>query len=139
MKKRGGRRRLTDDEIVNASVETQILEALADFADALERGEVAERLTCRQVSFDLTPAAYSPGLVKRTRQLLRISQPLFASFLGVSAKTVRSWEQGVNTPSPMARRFMDEIRRAPDYWAGRLREAVTVVNGTAGDAAAKRR
>jgi len=138
MNKRGGRRRLTDAEIVSASVETQILEALEDFADALERGEVAERLTCYQVSVNLTPATYSPRLVKQTRDLLRVSQPLFASFLGVSARTVRAWEQGVSTPSPVARRFMDEIRRAPDYWAGRLREAVTVVNGAAGDAGGKR-
>jgi putative transcriptional regulator len=109
------------------SVENDILEALTEFTDALEKGEVLQRLTCRQVRLNLEPSSYSPQLVKGTRNVLGVSQPLFARFLGVSAKTVRSWEQGVNTPSPMARRFMDEIRRAPSHWAARVRE-VAVVN-----------
>ena len=86
-----------------------------------------QRLTCRQVKLNLEPTSYSPQLVKSTRKTLGISQPLFARFLGVSAKTVRSWEQGVNIPSNMACRFMDEIRRAPSHWAARVRE-VAVIN-----------
>jgi putative transcriptional regulator len=106
------------------SVESEILEALSEFTDALKKGDVAQRFTCRQIKLDLKPASYSPELVKTTRKLLKVSQTLFARFLGVSPKTVRSWEQGINTPSPMASRFMDEIRRSPDYWTERLREAV---------------
>jgi putative transcriptional regulator len=111
------------------SVESEILEALSEFTEALERGEVGKRFTCRQIKLDLKPTPYSPELVKATRQLLRVSQTLFARFLGVSPKTVRSWEQGVNTPSPMACRFMDEIRRSPRYWIERLREAVVTKAG----------
>jgi putative transcriptional regulator len=62
-------------------------------------------------------------LVKQTRALLGASQAVFANFLGVSVKTVRAWEQGVNTPSAMACRFMDEIRRDPKHWIARLSEA----------------
>jgi len=47
---------------------------------------------------------------------------LFAHFLGVSVKTVRSWEQG-KTPSDIASRFMDEIRHNPNYWRQRLKES----------------
>lgn len=112
-----------------ASVESEILEALSEFTDALKNGEVSKRFTCRQIKLDLKPSSYSPELVKTTRKLLQVSQVLFARFLGISPKTVRSWEQGVNTPSPMACRFMDEIRRSPDYWIERLREVVVAEAG----------
>lgn len=112
-----------------ASMESEILEALSEFTDALKKGEVGKHFTCRQIKLDLKPASYSPELVKTTRKLLRVSQTLFARFLGISPKTVRSWEQGINMPSPMACRFMDEIRRSPGYWTERLREAVVAEAG----------
>lgn len=84
------------------------------------------RFTCRTFVLDLEPASYNPNDVKSTRKLLSASQGMFAKFLGVSIKTVRAWEQGTNTPSDMACRFMDEIRRNPDYWRSRLRESVRV-------------
>ncbi len=58
----------------------------------------------------------------RIRDQLGLSQPLFAKFLGVDVKTVRSWEQGINEPSAMASRFMDEISMAPDHWKSRLQQ-----------------
>ncbi|MHB1422792.1 MAG: helix-turn-helix domain-containing protein [Gemmataceae bacterium] len=105
------------------------MEALSEFTDALKKGEVSTYFTCRQINLDLKPTPYNPELVKTTRQLLKVSQTLFARFLGVSPKTVRSWEQGINTPSPMACRFMDEIRRSPAYWMERLREVVVTKAG----------
>lgn len=103
------------------TVEKELLESVASFTDALEKGEVTKRFTCRQIKLNLEPTAYSPALVKETRNVLGISQTLFARFLGVSPKTVRAWEQGANTPQPMACRFMDEIRGAPAFWKKRLK------------------
>jgi putative transcriptional regulator len=109
-----------------ASVENEILEALAGFTDALKKGEVRKRFTCRQIKLNLVPSKYSPELVLETRRVLGLSQVLFAHFLGVSPKTVRAWEQGLNVPQSMACRFMDEVRRDPEHWAQRLREAAEV-------------
>jgi putative transcriptional regulator len=106
------------------TVEEELLEAMAEFTDALRDGEVTKRLTCRQIKLNLQPQDYSPPLVKKTRMVLGISQVLFARFLGVSPKTVRSWEQGKSTPGPMACRFMDEIRLAPNYWIERFRNVI---------------
>ena len=107
-----------------ATVGTRIIQGLQEFVDTLKKGEsVAEKFTCRVVELDLRPTPYDPGMVKETRNLLRASQAVFARFLGVSIKTVRSWEQGINTPSDMACRFMDEIRLNPKYWLGRLKQA----------------
>ncbi len=113
---------------VEQSVEDEILEALSDFTDALEKEEVTERFSCREIKLDLVPTHYNPELVKKTRKLLRVSQTLFARFIGVSPKTVRAWEQGVNVPHAMACRFMDEIRRDPPFWMKRLRE-LTITRG----------
>lgn len=118
-------------ESMDDSVGAKIIEGLREFTEALEKGEsIAERFTCRTVMLDLLPVAYGPEKVKATRELLRASQGIFAQFLGVSTKSVRAWEQGINTPSNMACRFMDEIQRNPDFWRDRLLESVTIKRST---------
>jgi putative transcriptional regulator len=108
-----------------ASVESRVIQRLEKFTEALENGEViSKRFTCRTVELDLKPTPYSPQMVKKARSLLGVSQALFALFLGVSVKTVRSWEQGINPPCDMACRFMDEIQVEPDYMRNRLRRAI---------------
>jgi putative transcriptional regulator len=110
-------------KVVGDSVQNEILEALAEFTDALEKGEVTKRLTCWQLKLNLERTKYGPELVRKTRKSLGVSQVLFARFLGVSPKTVRSWEQGINTPNPMACRFMDVIRHDPAYWIQQFKDA----------------
>jgi putative transcriptional regulator len=101
-------------------VERDLIEGLEEFRDALVSGKkISGEFTCRKVVLDLHPHAYTPEMVKAARSLLRVSQALFAQFLGVSPKTVRAWEGG-KEPSEMACRFMDEIRRDPVYWRRRL-------------------
>lgn len=101
-------------------------ERLTQFADALESGEdVSARFTCRKVVLKLEPQEYDPALVKATRAILSVSQGIFAQFLGVSVDTVQAWESGVNSPSEIASRFMDEIRHNPKYWRKRLLEAMS--------------
>ena len=99
---------------------------LTEFADALESGEnIPAKFTCRKVVVNLVPQAYQPSLVKRTRTILSVSQGIFAQFLGVSVDAVQSWETGINPPSDLACRFMDEIRHDPKYWRKRLLESIT--------------
>jgi putative transcriptional regulator len=107
-----------------ASIADQIVRGLKEFAEAVEGGDaLAQRFTCRTVVLNLQPGHYNSRLVQQTRELLGVSQALFAQFLGVSTRTVHSWEQGINQPSEMASRFMDEIRRDPKYWQRRLKTA----------------
>ncbi len=94
---------------------------LAAFAKALENNEtILERFACRRVELNRDPQPYNPQLVKATRGALGVSQALFAQFLGVSVKSISAWERGTKTASDIACRFMDEIRRNPKYWRGRL-------------------
>ncbi len=48
------------------------------------------------------------------------SQEVFGQLLAVSPMTVRSREQGLRQPSPIARRFLDEIEVSPEHSRGRL-------------------
>jgi putative transcriptional regulator len=98
----------------------EIVTALQEFSDALSTGRIEEKLTVRTVELDFSTHPYEPDDVVRTRSLLNASQELFAQLLGVSLKTVRSWEQGDRPPSTIACRFMDEINRSPDHWNARL-------------------
>ncbi len=111
-------------------VANDIIKGLKGFVDALKNDDVvSEKFTCRRVMLNLHPVPYDPKAVKKTRQLLRASQVIFAQFLGVSPKTVRAWEQGATEPGDMACRFLDEIQRNPDYWSKRLKDSI-VVRGT---------
>lgn len=106
------------------SVEDRIVEGLTAFRDALRDGcSLEEKFTVRTVELDLDPQKYDAESVKSTRGLLNVSQSVFAQLLGTSVKTVQSWEQGKNSPSNMAARFLDEIRKNPEHWLKRLREA----------------
>jgi putative transcriptional regulator len=115
------------------SIGSKIVEGMREFTEALESGKViSEHFTCHNVTLKFKPNRYSPLLVKKTRKALRLSQALFANFLGVSPQTVRAWEQGVNVPNDMACRFMDEIRLDPDYWLERFRKLAVIKTSKAG-------
>ncbi len=106
---------------VKKSVVDEMLAGLNEFADALESGEeLGQKFTCHNLVLDLRPQHYTPEMVRETRSMMSVSQSLFAKFLGVSNQTVRHWEQGLSNPSTIACRFMDEIRRNPDYYMERL-------------------
>ena len=104
---------------------------LSAFRDALESGEPLEkRFTVRTVRMELEPKPYLAADVKDIRTRLNASQALLARFLGVSVKSVRSWEHGTRRVPTIACRFLDEIVANPDLWEQRLRQAgVTTEKG----------
>jgi putative transcriptional regulator len=99
----------------------RIVAALEEFADDLEAGvPIESKYRVRQVRVVPTPRSYSPEDVLAVRHLIGATPEVFAQLLAVKPTTVRSWEQGSRKPSPMARRFLDEIRMAPDHFRGRF-------------------
>lgn len=108
-------------------IANQIVGGFKELSKALsEDAPIAEKFTCRRVTLDLEPIPYPPKAVRATRLLLRVSQPVFAQFLGVKPSTIKSWEQGRQQPPDIACRFMDEIQRNPEYWRDRLRASIRV-------------
>jgi putative transcriptional regulator len=109
----------------NSTIAEELISGFTELADALEAGsDIGPKFNCYKMRLDLQPATFTPKRVKETRRRLGASQAVFARFLGVSVKTVSQWEQGLGGPSPMACRFMDEIRRNPEYYVARLRESM---------------
>jgi putative transcriptional regulator len=99
----------------------RIVNALNEFAAELEAGAPLEsKYTVRQVRVIAKPSPYPPVRVRAVRDLIGASQEVFAQLLAVSPMTVRSWEQGLREPSPIARRFLDEIEMAPGHFRGRI-------------------
>jgi putative transcriptional regulator len=104
----------------------KILASLHEVLDATKAGgPIEDRLTVREVRLDLAPRPYAGPDVKRVRDQMKLSQAVFAMFLGVSPQTVKAWEQGQREPSDMARRFLEEIEAAPDHWKERLESKFT--------------
>ncbi len=119
----------------------EIVQGLRDLAVALKTGEPLEALFTVRTYKITPPPEYRNFDVRRVRDLLGMSQTAFAAFVGVDPSTVRSWEQGLRPPSPMACRVMSEIEANPAYWRKRLAACLVgpSIGGPATGAAAKTR
>jgi putative transcriptional regulator len=98
-----------------------VMTGIREVAASLDAGPP---LTQRKVRVAVKPRGYRGKDVRALRQTMGASQSVFAQFLGTSPNTVRSWEQDIRKPSPMARRFMDEINREPQRWRRRINQCV---------------
>ena len=83
-------------------------EAIHASADALHQVGAINKATMR--SFDesciATPAPIAPKQIRRLRQSLHVSQPVFARYLNTSESTVEKWESGAKRPSGMALKLL---------------------------------
>jgi putative transcriptional regulator len=93
MKKKAAR-----DEVVS-----KILESLQQ-AVAIQRGELKPARVTR---------LEAPNVIEARRQL-KVSRPTFAAMLGVSERTVESWEQGLRKPSGAARALLKVVVKEPE-------------------------
>jgi DNA-binding transcriptional regulator YiaG len=95
----------------------KIIADLREMHAAVKSGiPLREKYTVRTVRTVPDPGKYDAAGVRRTRELVGVSQPVFAQMLGVSAALVRSWECGQRKPAPIARRLLDLIRANPTNW-----------------------
>ena len=54
---------------------------------------------------------YSSKDIKKIRTKVGLTQKLFASYLGVSVKTIEAWEEGINVPSGAASRLLSMLEK----------------------------
>ncbi len=95
----------------------EIIADLKEMHATLRAGTpLREKYTVRTVRAVPEPGEYHPADVRSTRELVGVSQPVFARMLGVSAALVRSWECGQRKPAPIARRLLDLMRANPSTW-----------------------
>ncbi len=94
---------------IKVNIFDDMKEALRD-AGAYERGEAVNLRVTRIPS---RPKEISPREIRRIRQALKASQPLFAAYLNVSTNAVRSWEQGTRRPRQAALKLLMIAKKDP--------------------------
>lgn len=82
----------------------ELMTSLEDAA-AFAQGDTS-RARVVEVDTDDPVPEYKAADVARTRQALNLSQSALARALGVSSRTVESWEAGKNVPSGAARHLL---------------------------------
>ncbi|HEY0019201.1 MAG TPA: type II toxin-antitoxin system MqsA family antitoxin [Longimicrobium sp.] len=94
-----------------------LIEGLEE-ALAYTRGEATDvrvhtvEVTARKAHLELPPY-YPPHLIREIRHKLSVSQAIFGQMLGVSASSVRAWEQGKREPEGPTRRLLQIAERHP--------------------------
>ena len=87
----------------------EAMQELVDYSDG--------KIDLRTSKLNVAPVrdAISAEEIKETRKKLGMSQGVFAIVLGVSKKTVESWEVGRYTPDGAARRLISVMQIDPAF------------------------
>lgn len=80
---------------------------ISGLAEAVQDAEKKEQRLPRRVVSVMPVKIYNAEEVKKIRNATGLSQKNFASFMGVSDKTVEAWEAGKNHPSGAASRLLN--------------------------------
>ncbi len=79
---------------------------VASIEEAIIDARSSEEGLKRRIVTVMPVKLYKAEEIKEIRKKTGLSQKLFASYLGVSNKTVEAWESGVNQPSGAASRIL---------------------------------
>ena len=90
---------------------TKLIESLRSDMAALHEAGAIGKTTMREFDALCPPPvrAFSAADIKRLREALRFSQPVFAHHLHTTASTVRKWEQGATHPAGPALKLLNVI------------------------------
>lgn len=90
---------------------SKIIDSLHDDLTALYEAGAISKVTMREFDAIRPPPvrAFSAADIKRLREALRFSQPVFARHLHTTASTIRKWEQGETHPTGPALKLLNII------------------------------
>ena len=94
----------------------QLIESARE-AVQIERGERAPARITRYTAAEAKvepPPQYVSERIKRIRNQMGLSQPVFAAALNVSTETVRAWEQGKREPDGPTLRLLEVAEQHPE-------------------------
>ena len=80
---------------------SKIIESLREDLETLHEAGAIDKVTMREFDAICPPPVrdFQAADIKRLRESLRFSQPVFALHLHTSASTIRKWEQGETHPA----------------------------------------
>lgn len=108
-RKSGFGRRLVTSAREAVSIEKGAMEPSRLTRHTVARAEVAP------------PPQYSAKRIRRIRDQMELSQPVFAAALNVSPETIRAWEQGKREPEGPTLRLLEVAEEHPDVFLEKLR------------------
>lgn len=79
---------------------------MTGLTEAVEDSQSKEKKLQRRIVTIIPVKEYEATEIKSIRTATGMSQKLFASYMGVSEKTVEAWEAGTNHPSGAASRIL---------------------------------
>ena len=90
---------------------SKIIESLRGDLAALHEVGAISKVTMREFDAICPPPVreFNAADIKRLREALKFSQPVFALHLHTSASTVRKWEQGDTHPTGPALKLLNVI------------------------------
>jgi putative transcriptional regulator len=90
---------------------SKIIESLRGDLAALQEAGAISKVTMREFETICPPPvrAFGAADIKRLREALKFSQPVFALHLHTSASTVRKWEQGETHPTGPTLKLLNVI------------------------------
>lgn len=88
-----------------------IIESLCGDLGALHQAGAIEKITMRKFDAICPPPVrdFTAADIRRLRETLKFSQPVFALHLHTTASTVRKWEQGLTLPTGPALKLLNII------------------------------
>jgi putative transcriptional regulator len=92
-------------------VTSKIIESLRGDLETLHNVGAISKVTMREFDAICPPPVreFSADDIKRLREALHFSQPVFAHHLHTTASTVRKWEQGETRPAGPALKLLNVI------------------------------
>lgn len=87
---------------------------MAGLEEAIEEAKSKDGKLQRRVVTILPVKTYDAKEIQEIRRRTGLSQKLFASYMGVSVKTVEAWEAGTNHPSGTASRILNMMEMDSD-------------------------
>lgn len=90
---------------------SKIIESLRGDLATLYKAGTIDKVTMRQFDAICPPPVrkFNAAEIKRLRETLKFSQPVFALHLHTTASTVRKWEHGETRPSGPALKLLNII------------------------------
>jgi putative transcriptional regulator len=92
-------------------ISKSIMQSLTEAID-YQQGKIPARNTKQSIK---PVAAFNTDDIKQIRQKNGLGQVIFAGSLGVSLKTVETWENGRNKPEGASRRLLEIVRDDPGF------------------------
>ena len=96
-----------------AKTKSDAFAAVHSAAKGLHRAGAISKTTMREydaLCLNAIPE-FNPREIKRIREHVHVSQPVFARYLNTSESTVQKWETGQKKPSGMALRLLRVVQK----------------------------